>query len=213
MKKIIMLLIVGALSFLGYKYFFSDRTQALPPRLAPSGTFYIKDKISVTTEHGITSFPAGKKVTLVRESGNNLIVTDGRQEVEVAKTSLTNDLDVLEGIISSNANQKKQIAANAAAREEAAMEDFKKWEEGIQNEQRRLQLEITELNIAAERLNRELEVAKTASQASLTKAPTKAQFELEEKIALIQKKILQNNDKITDMQLRLAKARLERQSK
>jgi hypothetical protein len=188
-----MLLIVGALSFLGYKYFFSDRTQALPPRLAPprlapSGTFYIKDKISVTTEHGITSFPAGKKVTLVRESGNNLIVTDGRQEVEVAKTSLTNDLDVLEGIISSNANQKKQIAANAAAREEAAKEDIKKWEEGIQNEQRRLQLEITELNIAAERLNRELEVAKTASQASLTKAPTKAQFELEETIALIQKK-------------------------
>ena len=205
-----MLLIIGAVSFLGYKYFFSDRIQALPPRLAPSGTFYIKDKISVTTEHGITSFQAGKKVTLVRESGNNLIVTDGRQEVEVAKTSLTNDLDILEGIISSNANQKKQIAANAV---EAAMEDIKKWEEGIQNGQRRLQLEITELNIAAERLNRELEVAKAASQASLTKAPTKAQFELEEKIALIQKNILQNNDKITDMQLKLAKARLERQSK
>jgi len=208
-----MLLIIGAVSFLGYKYFFSDRTQVPPPRLAPSGTFYVRDKISVTTEHGITSFPAGKEVTLVRESGNNLIVTDGRQEVEVARTSLTNDLDVRDGIISPSANQTEQFAANAAARAETARKAFIKWEEGIQNEQRRLQLDVKGLNIAAERLNRELEVAKTASQASLTKAPTKAQLELEEKMAQIQKTILQNNDKITDMQLSLEKARLERQSK
>lgn len=229
MKTIIILIIIVAASFFGYKYFFSEKLQispqgppqispqispqSSPPRLAPPGTFYVKDKISITTEDGITSLPPGKKVTLVRESGNSIVVTDGIQEFDVARSSLTNDLDILDGITTSHINRQKNIEANAASRSKNAIEEIKKWEEGIQNEQRRLQLENAEMNIAAERMNRELEDAKRAPRASLTKAPTKVQYDLEQKIAAISKKLTQNNDQITDMQLILAKARLQRQSK
>jgi hypothetical protein len=213
MKKIIILLIVGLVGFFGYNYFFSDKIQSSPPRLAPLGTFYVKEKISITTEDGIVSLRPGKMVTLIRESGNNSIVTDGKQEFEVAKTSLTNELDILDGIISSNANQQKQIAANAALRDKAAIENINKWEENIVDKQRRLKLEITEMTITANRINRELEDAKRASQASLTKGPTKTQIDLEENISQINNKINWNNDQITDLELKLAKARLERQSK
>ena len=140
-------------------------------------------------------------------------MTDGKQEFEVAKTSLTNELDILDGIISSNANQQKQIAANAALRDKAAIENINKWEENIVDEQPRLKLEITEMTITANRINRELEDAKRASQASLTKGPTKTQIDLEENISQINNKINWNNDQITDLELKLAKARLERQSK
>jgi hypothetical protein len=217
MKTIVILLIIGAASFCGYKYIFSSKIQnspqTPPPRLALLGTFYVKDKISITTEDGITSLLPGKMVTLIRESGNNLIVTDGTQEVEVAKTSLTNDLDILDGIISQNANQQKQIAANASLRDKVAIENIKKLEEDILNEQERLNLEITEMTVTVNRLNRELEAVKRVSQSCLTKRPTKTQIDLEQNIASINQKIIWNNEQITDLRLKLQRARFERQSK
>ena len=211
MRALILFIFLCVACFFGYRYFFAPKTP--PKRLAPLGTFYVKEKFSVTTEDGITSLPTGKKVTLVREAGTNLIVTDGTQEFDIPESSLTNDLDILDGINASNANIEKQIELNAAQRSKAVMQGIKKWEDDIHIEQRRLKLENIELGIRIERMNRELAAAQQAAQASLTATPTKTQSDLEQKIAQINAKIVENNDKITDLQLNLVKAQQERLSK
>jgi len=68
-------------------------------RLAPFGTFYVIKNFSVKTDDGLHGFPAGKKVTLVREDILDLVVTDGIMEGRASKDSFTNDLDVVDALI------------------------------------------------------------------------------------------------------------------
>jgi hypothetical protein len=50
----------------------------------------------VQHEHGVHGFPVLKQVRLVREEGNDLIVTDGQSEARAPKSDFTNDLDVVD---------------------------------------------------------------------------------------------------------------------
>lgn len=63
-------------------------------RLAPEGILYVTESFKVTTENGIIGFPKGKKVTLIREEGDQCIVTDGKVEGKSSRDSFTNDLDI-----------------------------------------------------------------------------------------------------------------------
>jgi hypothetical protein len=76
-------------------------TSAAPPaptvrHFAPDGTFYVLQRLSVTTDDGILGVPAGAKVSLVEDKGTSKLVTDGKNKFEVDPSQVTNDLDVIE---------------------------------------------------------------------------------------------------------------------
>ena len=74
---------------------------------APHGIYYVVKRFSVTTADGLHGFSEGKKVTLVREEGSDLIVTDGVVEGRASKDSFSTDQQAIEVI------QQKQMIATA----------------------------------------------------------------------------------------------------
>ena len=98
-------------------------------RLAPEGTFYVIKSFKVTTEDGIIGFPKGKKVTLIREEGDQYIVTDGKVEGKSSRDSFTKDLDIADNVLAevnsklqtiqqSHRSWKQAAAAQAASKQE-----------------------------------------------------------------------------------------------
>lgn len=68
------------------------------PRLAPQGVYYVAERFSVQTSSGVYGFSVGKQVRLVREEGENLVVTDGVKEATVTPRQVTNDLTVVKAL-------------------------------------------------------------------------------------------------------------------
>jgi polyhydroxyalkanoate synthesis regulator phasin len=68
--------------------------------------------MSVTTDSGITSIDAGTQVQLVKaEDGGQVEVTDGANTFTVAASQLTNDLNVVQGILQANERARAQAEA------------------------------------------------------------------------------------------------------
>ena len=65
-----------------------------PHNLAPTGVYYLIQRISITTDSGVISIPAGKKL-IVKAEGEPLRVTDGENEFKVSHAYVTNDMDTL----------------------------------------------------------------------------------------------------------------------
>ncbi len=70
-----------------------------PKRLAPEGIFYVIQRISVTTDDGVRSIPVGTGAKLVRQSGLQLVLNDGKSEFTAARSQVTNDLDEAESYL------------------------------------------------------------------------------------------------------------------
>lgn len=83
-------------------------------RLAPAGVLYVVTAFSLKTDSGIHGFSKGKKVTLLREEGNQWVVSDGIAEAKAPKASFTNNLDVAETLLS------KEIAVQKVGAQQAA---------------------------------------------------------------------------------------------
>lgn len=81
-------------------------------RLAPRGTFFVVEYVSVRTPTGVAGFEPGREVHFVKadEEKQLLTVSDGKYQVEVGPMQLTNDLD---------------IAALARRQDEASQHDCK----------------------------------------------------------------------------------------
>ena len=69
---------------------------APPRRLAPDGTFFVTQYVSVRTPNGVAGFEPGRQVKFVGvdEAKQLLIVTDGEYQAELGPMQLTNDLDL-----------------------------------------------------------------------------------------------------------------------
>ncbi len=69
-----------------------------PPlrHLAPEGTFYLVEYLSVPVPHGVVGFVPGQMVHFVSadEAKGTLLVTDGTHQAEVGPMQITNDLDI-----------------------------------------------------------------------------------------------------------------------
>jgi hypothetical protein len=70
-----------------------------PKRLAPPGVYYAIQRISVTTDDGIRSVAIGTGAKLVRESGLQLVLNDGKSDFTATRAQVTNDLDEAEKVI------------------------------------------------------------------------------------------------------------------
>lgn len=89
--------------------------------LAPRGTFYLLSYVSVKTDKGVDGFPPGTEVKFVEANREkqSLVVTNGRAEVEVPASKLTNDLDVAAMVRNNDQTNQAKVTAYAQAEQEA----------------------------------------------------------------------------------------------
>jgi len=69
---------------------------ATPPparNLAPPGTYFLLQRVSIMTDSGVIGDQPGTKVTLVK-AGPPMVVTDGQNQFSVDPAQVTNDLDI-----------------------------------------------------------------------------------------------------------------------
>jgi hypothetical protein len=83
---------------------------AKQPRLAPEGTYFLLQRVSLRTDSGVIGFAPGTKVTLVNQGDSVSTVSDGEYQFTVASSQLTNDLDMAENVAKSDYTAQAQIA-------------------------------------------------------------------------------------------------------
>jgi len=79
--------------------------------IAPEGIYFLLERISITTDSGVIADVPGTKVTLEKDNGTTLAVTDGSNHFDVSNTQITNDLDVAARYSSAQAAQGTALAA------------------------------------------------------------------------------------------------------
>ncbi len=81
-------------------------------------TFWLIQRVSIITKTSITGIPPGTKVTLMKENGANLTVTDGAKTFEVSRAQVTTNIDVARQVAS--ADYSAQVEAARTAKKELA---------------------------------------------------------------------------------------------
>src|SRR5689334_12284481 len=62
--------------------------------LAPDGVYFLLARVGITEDSGITGIVPGTKITLIRQTGTRMTVSDGKHQFEVEASQVTNDLDI-----------------------------------------------------------------------------------------------------------------------
>lgn len=119
-------------------------TDAKGRHVAPHGTFYLLEYVSAETDKGVEGFEPGQEVHFVEahRATHTLVVSDGRAQVEVSPSKLTNDMDIASMVRQKDqANQSKiaayvqsEEAAYAKAEKEAAEASAKELDKHRQQE-------------------------------------------------------------------------------
>jgi hypothetical protein len=91
------------------------KTTPRPRNLAPDGTYFLLRYHSVSTDTGVTGFPPGTKVSLVRKSDQAIRVTDGQVEFDVSAGEVTTDLDIAARLARADSRTQQQATALASA--------------------------------------------------------------------------------------------------
>jgi hypothetical protein len=81
------------------------------PRLAPEGTYFLLQRVSLNIDSGVVGFAPGTQVTMVKQGALLSTVSDGKYQFSVAPSVLTNDLNVAEDVAKSDYAAQAQIAA------------------------------------------------------------------------------------------------------
>jgi hypothetical protein len=132
-------------------------------RLAPEGVYYVVRHFSVPVEGGLRGFPPGKEVTLVRDQGAELLVSDGEFTVLSARANFSNDLDVVDELVRQAGADRKpasrthtQPSQERVERRDPSVETKKKQREAFVSslERGRLDLEHLERRISLARNER-----------------------------------------------------------
>ena len=90
-------------------------TPAPRKHLAPVGIYFLAERISVTTDFGVTGIAPGTEVKLLK-AGTPMRVTDGREQFDVMPSQVTNDLDIAAQV--ANADQVTQSSIGAMKEQE-----------------------------------------------------------------------------------------------
>jgi len=81
------------------------------PRLAPEGTYFLLQRVSLKIDSGVVGFAPGTKVTMVQQGPQLSTVSDGQYQFGVVSSQLTNDLNIAEDVAKSDYANQAQIAA------------------------------------------------------------------------------------------------------
>jgi hypothetical protein len=112
-------------------------------RLAPDGTFFLLDAVSIKTAFGIDGLSPGTAVHRTKQNGTHVTVTNGEHEFDVDQRQLTNDLDRVQAIrhqyntVQTSVNndilrrqnehaRQQQLEAKASDEEEARLQQLQK---------------------------------------------------------------------------------------
>ena len=89
------------------------RTDTQGRHLAPHGTLYLLSYVSVTTDTGVDGFVPGQEVHVVSadRAKHILTITDGKTQVEVPPSKLTNDIDIAAMVRQQDQTKQAQVAA------------------------------------------------------------------------------------------------------
>jgi hypothetical protein len=88
---------------------------ANPERIAPDGTYFLLERVSVKSESGISSLSPGTRVEKIGETALAVRVKSGEYEFEVAPEKLTNSLDTADAQETAE-NQRRRTNAQAMQR-------------------------------------------------------------------------------------------------
>ena len=102
-------------------------TDAKGRHLAPHDSFYLLEYVSAKTDKGVEGFEPGQEVHLVEvhRPTHTLVVSNGRAEVEVSPSKLTNDMDIAALARAKDQANQAKITAYLQA-EEAAYQKHEK---------------------------------------------------------------------------------------
>ncbi len=81
------------------------------PRLAPEGTYFLRQRVSLKIDSGVVGFAPGTKVTMIQQGDPLSTVSDGQYQFGVVSSQLTNDLNIAEDVAKSDYANQAQIAA------------------------------------------------------------------------------------------------------
>ena len=90
--------------------------------MAPRDTFYLLEYVSAKTDKGVEGFEPGQEVHLVEvhRPTHTLVVSNGRAQVEVEPSKLTNNMDIAALVRQKDLNNQARIAAYVQAEEAAS---------------------------------------------------------------------------------------------
>jgi len=80
------------------------------PRLAPEGTYFLRQRTSLKIDSGVVGFAPGTKFTMIDQRDSMTTVSDGQYQFTVPSSQLTNDLDIAESAAKSDYAAQTQIA-------------------------------------------------------------------------------------------------------
>jgi hypothetical protein len=89
------------------------------PRLAPPGIYFTLTYISVRNPYGITGVEPGTRVVCVKDEGPVLLVREDNLEFEAKRQYLTNNLDVADLAVRSDAEAQQAVASYIAQQQQA----------------------------------------------------------------------------------------------
>jgi hypothetical protein len=89
-------------------------------KASDSETFWLIQRVSITTSAGVTGIPPGTKVTMIKDNGMNLTVTDGTNTFEVSRAVVTTDAAAAQQAASNDYSAQVALA-NAREKELTAM--------------------------------------------------------------------------------------------
>lgn len=97
------------------------RTDSKGRHFAPRGTFYLLSYVAVKTDKGVEGFDPGQEVRFVEahQDTHTLVVTDGRAQVEVPPSKLTNDMDIAAMVRRNDQAGQAQVATYVQAEADA----------------------------------------------------------------------------------------------
>lgn len=99
------------------------------PRLAPAGTYFLREYVSVRTDHGITGWLPGQELHAVPGKdavGGKRLLTDGTLQTEVPLSSLTQDIDLAARLNAADASAQTSDTARRRNETERAKTDQRK---------------------------------------------------------------------------------------
>ena len=90
-------------------------------RLAPLGTFFVLQSVSLTMHYGVTGLPPGLRVQLVEDKGDKMLIQGNDAKVGVNTDILTNDTDLGELAGKTDPVSRQEFATSLQKRRAEAM--------------------------------------------------------------------------------------------
>jgi hypothetical protein len=124
MNRIVIISLVIAVvvvGWLGWRWYSPQPKKPTPlvhqspaRHLAPEGTYFLLQRVAITTDSGVIGFAPGTEVNLAVRNDSISTVTVGEHKFDVESSQLTNDLDIAASVAKADYTAQVQISGSTA---------------------------------------------------------------------------------------------------